>query len=774
MRVFSSSRDPLDSRLREVSDVKNAVIGVLQALNFRAMTYILASITSTTAIERIKELLKEFCIALDGLRNEITLLHKISNTIRRASKDTQNIKAATDFKIRDNEGNDIGPFLRQLFENYIRDRFPGTNDNIRERLASSMLLRWKRILYRRKRYGKAPIQRPTAVAKPVIRHPKLETVDRTAQEMPIKRRVVEASGRSAAQSATQTATTLSPENFKKASAPSVISVSRTVALSGNDELCFPPAPCAGLMKRYNKDKKEIEEEYFDSLPPLQMKPNSSTTANPFDALDAFDAFSEALKKLQAKRDGSLAKAWDRCIEAVGEVTCPYCFHVLPVNEVVDERKWKLHVKNDLDPYICLFEKCESPEALYTHSGTWIKHMTEHALRWRCTSKAHDEFLADTREAYIDHMRTSHANKFTEAQLGVLADRNSRTLGPVFKACPLCGIDSVDGRMEDHVVNHMRLLALKSLPPSQEDPDDLEGSEGNKDSLTTSQPQSRSTIKNDPENHTALAFQDPPDPTWLDKAFNSSEVLDNIDPDIVPDVPTAFAPWQPAADEWEFISSFQHQSDNLENDPVLKSFLAQTPHDTPNTLPNDELPRGMDPDCAICKAPGGMNCDCEAKSLSFGVRQAEAKVMAPLQEKIRHWTRSHSQDFVLSSFNQRLEELKESGNSQEQEGQQGSDSGFTGKGLTKENVNEAWRDSVQRYPEVLEYYFRLIELTLPAEADPRVKEPPLGKLQRELPRMQRPDMSSDLWARPKENILGEHYVDEKEESTTLSMSHKRTL
>lgn len=46
---------------------------------------------------------------------------------------------------------------------------------------------------------------------------------------------------------------------------------------------------------------------------------------------------------------------------------------------------------------------------------------------------------------------------------------------------------------------------------------------------------------------------------------------------------------------------------------------------------------------------------------------------------------------------------------------------------KRGIDEDWQASVQRYPEVLEYFYGLVELTLPANDEPAVKEPPLGTL-----------------------------------------------
>lgn len=46
---------------------------------------------------------------------------------------------------------------------------------------------------------------------------------------------------------------------------------------------------------------------------------------------------------------------------------------------------------------------------------------------------------------------------------------------------------------------------------------------------------------------------------------------------------------------------------------------------------------------------------------------------------------------------------------------------------KRGVDEDWQSSVQRYPEVLEYFFSLVDLTLPRDDDPLVKDPPLSAL-----------------------------------------------
>ncbi|EXM18859.1 hypothetical protein RAB80_009145 [Fusarium oxysporum f. sp. vasinfectum] len=505
IRVFSTGRDSLDYRLRDASDIKTPVIGLLQALDFRIKTSsrILDSVRLAPDSTSIEKAMEQFVNSLEGVSREITLLHKITNTIRRASKDTQNSRAAEGFKIRDDEGNDVGTFLQEIFLRYVNDRFPVASEEIRKRLASSMVIRRKRLLYRRERYGKKPIQLPQITSAPRISHPEPDIITPLDDaERPAKRRIVAAPTQSVVHS-TATATTLSPERFRKAAAPSVVSVSKTVKLSDNDDAVFPPAPTRALMQRYNNTKRDIEDRYKQRLLTIYgyHEGVELTDLVSGDAREILDA--------QLVRDSALAKAWDDCVEAVGEVTCPYCFHVLPIREVTDDLKWKYHVKNDLEPYVCLFEACHTSGHLYTHSNTWIKHMSEHALRWRCASRRHGEFETDSREHYLDHVKNSHSGVFTDAQLGVLADQNGRTAGPLFKACPLCGEEKGNSSLIDHLVGHMRSLALKSLPSHHEDTDDLCEIGEEQDNWRSSRPNSRSTIDSASEDDFTFSFMGVP-------------------------------------------------------------------------------------------------------------------------------------------------------------------------------------------------------------------------------------------------------------------------
>lgn len=46
---------------------------------------------------------------------------------------------------------------------------------------------------------------------------------------------------------------------------------------------------------------------------------------------------------------------------------------------------------------------------------------------------------------------------------------------------------------------------------------------------------------------------------------------------------------------------------------------------------------------------------------------------------------------------------------------------------KRGIDEDWKASVQRYPEVLEYFYGLVDLSLPGDDEPGVRDPPLSAL-----------------------------------------------
>ena len=201
----------------------------------------------------------------------MSLLHRLSNTIRRASKESQNLKAAKAFRIKDDDGNDAETLLQGVFAHYILGRFPNISDTLRQRLAFTMLLRRKRILYRRSRYEKTPIRPKKNVLRPLLEAPLVQqTTDGPNQPQARDSQQVTAKPtQSIVQSMAVSATTLAAEKFRKASSPSVVSQMKTVAMGSHEDLILPPAPIGRLKQKYRQLKTVHEEEHkarLESLP----------------------------------------------------------------------------------------------------------------------------------------------------------------------------------------------------------------------------------------------------------------------------------------------------------------------------------------------------------------------------------------------------------------------------------------------------------------------------------------------------------------------------
>ncbi|KAF3768022.1 hypothetical protein M406DRAFT_253713 [Cryphonectria parasitica EP155] len=146
---------------------------------------------------------------------------------------------------------------------------------------------------------------------------------------------------------------------------------------------------------------------------------------------------------------------------------------------------------------------------------------------------------------------------------------------------------------------------------------------------------------------------------------------------------------------------------------------------------------MDPDCAICHAPATMACDCEAKGLETAIRQAEARMMQNIYNEIRSWVRAHAQDYILEYFRLLTDRRKEAHTAHIDRITHHAATYYhapphpeelnAAQQALKLGIDEDWQTSVQRYPEVLQYFYSLVEFTLPADDEPGVRDPPLSAL-----------------------------------------------
>jgi hypothetical protein len=287
--------------------------------------------------------------AVYAIGTEISLLHQLSNTIRKASRETQNLKAATLYEMKDQEGKDLDDeFKDQFAAELLRRKFPAASEEIRSRLASAMLLRRKRVLYRRSRYMKAPIK-TSSHAPQLKEHPGPLEAQRGSEifnpaiNQPLGSQVVstERPASSFVASQAQTATVVDPTQFRKAATPSIVSDGKTVALGDHEELSFPPAPQGYMVQRFSwlKERRlNAHEAELDLLPNYRLyRDYNGHPPLPQAEIQQLEyKINEAEEALKL----SLEEDWDISRNVDVDVMCPYCCCVLPSSELGNEWKWK--------------------------------------------------------------------------------------------------------------------------------------------------------------------------------------------------------------------------------------------------------------------------------------------------------------------------------------------------------------------------------------------------------------------------------------------------
>ncbi|KAK2067724.1 hypothetical protein P8C59_001437 [Phyllachora maydis] len=112
-------------------------------------------------------------------------------------------------------------------------------------------------------------------------------------------------------------------------------------------------------------------------------------------------------------------------------------------------------------------------------------------------------------------------------------------------------------------------------------------------------------------------------------------------------------------------------------------------------------------------------------------------MQSVYNDIRNWVRAHAQDYILEYF-RLLTDRRKAAHSAHLERISAHAFHYyhapphpneisAAQAQLKRGIDEDWQASVQRYPEVLEYFYSLVDLTLPSDDDAKVKDPPLSAL-----------------------------------------------
>ncbi|KAK8074295.1 hypothetical protein PG994_005194 [Apiospora phragmitis] len=130
-----------------------------------------------------------------------------------------------------------------------------------------------------------------------------------------------------------------------------------------------------------------------------------------------------------------------------------------------------HVAEDLSPYVCIYEECDSPDSMHLSTDQWKTHLkSSHSVpRWFCDScwldsDNPDEFEFDDEKDWTAHMLTAHDGELEEDDLGDLAETSHRSVIPPV-SCPLCYGSSppLNPGTDGHIAEHLHSFALQALP-----------------------------------------------------------------------------------------------------------------------------------------------------------------------------------------------------------------------------------------------------------------------------------------------------------------------
>ncbi|KAF1833831.1 hypothetical protein BDW02DRAFT_648127, partial [Decorospora gaudefroyi] len=112
--------------------------------------------------------------------------------------------------------------------------------------------------------------------------------------------------------------------------------------------------------------------------------------------------------------------------------CPYC---LLTKNVSDDRRWKKHVLEDLQPYVCTYGDCELYDHFFESRDAWFKHEAQqHRTKWSCNVDGHMEY--DSEGHFLLHMRADHDQNFDEVQFSLVKSMFRRPTNSLEGTCNL--------------------------------------------------------------------------------------------------------------------------------------------------------------------------------------------------------------------------------------------------------------------------------------------------------------------------------------------------
>ncbi|KAF2205846.1 hypothetical protein GQ43DRAFT_459672 [Delitschia confertaspora ATCC 74209] len=185
----------------------------------------------------------------------------------------------------------------------------------------------------------------------------------------------------------------------------------------------------------------------------------------------------------------------RAADGEKDFECPYCYVICPAR-YGKGRSWRTHLLQDLQPYVCTYEKCRQPDQLFRSRREWADHEATHRKLWRCPEHLNAVFLSQT--GLEDHLRWAHSNTVAEYQFASIVRIGETSAIDTREKCPICFASAdMEGGLQNHIAHHLERLAAFALPKDldtvEDDPDGASSVASRGRSFTTRSSQDPSTI-----------------------------------------------------------------------------------------------------------------------------------------------------------------------------------------------------------------------------------------------------------------------------------------
>ncbi|KJY02193.1 hypothetical protein TI39_contig81g00001, partial [Zymoseptoria brevis] len=151
----------------------------------------------------------------------------------------------------------------------------------------------------------------------------------------------------------------------------------------------------------------------------------------------------------------------RPAEAMDELPfeCYICYHIVTAP---NERLWRQHVYEDLPPYTCMHEDCQSIVQQFSRRNEWRKHTLDHYRYWVCPYGCEESFTSV--EDHCRHLSNAHHEDVNEVMLKSISKSCARNDASQSAQCPFCSEEKSNRKLWfKHVGHHLEQLALFALP-----------------------------------------------------------------------------------------------------------------------------------------------------------------------------------------------------------------------------------------------------------------------------------------------------------------------